>query len=318
MSVTTRTRLTKQKRALMSLGYSLEQLNAMTPAQRHAILLGSDLKDKISQFAPVHETPVQNTADVVKVEEKTEEEITEEINKSFEALDDLTLATVMGANRSLIISGKAGVGKSFGVNKIVKEYSDNPVFVTGYARATGLYRTLYENRFEGSTIVLDDIDAIFSDEQCLNVLKHACDSSDKRMIHWLTESNMKDEDGEFLPKNYEFEGNIIFITNKDLPEIANSGSKIAPHIEAMISRSLYVDVGMRHPREAIARIKQVIKNFNMLENLNDTQKQELIQWIEENQMRLRDLSLRTAKKLSTLMETSTDKWKQLAEKALCK
>lgn len=318
MSVVTRTRLTKQKRALMSLGYSLEQLNEMSPAQRHNLLVGSDLKDRIAEFKAPTIQPVQNSEPQIKVEEKTEEEIKDEIKKSFEALDDLTLATVMGANRSLIISGKAGVGKSFGVNLIVKEYSDNPVFVTGYARATGLYRTLYENRTEGSTIVLDDIDCIFSDEQCLNVLKHACDSSDKRMIHWLTESNMKDEDGEFLPKSYEFEGNIIFITNKDLPEIANSGSKIAPHIEAMISRSLYVDVGMRHPREAITRIKQVINEFDMLKNLNDTQKQQLIEWIEENQHRLRDLSLRTAKKLSTLMETSTDKWKQLAEKALCK
>lgn len=316
--MSTKNRVTKQKRALMSLGYTLDQLNAMSAVERHALLVGSDLKDRIEDFKPEMKIPTALPVQLEKIEEKTEEEIMQNINSSFEALDDLTLATVMGANRSLIISGKAGVGKSFGVNKIVNDFSDNPVFVTGYARATGLYRTLYENRTEGSTIVLDDIDAIFSDEQCLNVLKHACDSSDKRMIHWLTESNMKDEDGEFLPKSYEFEGNIIFITNKDLPDMANSGSKIAPHIEAMISRSLYVDVGMRHPREAIARIKQVVNDFDMLPNRTVEEKLQIIGWIEENQTRLRDLSLRTAKKVSTLMDASNEKWKSLAEKALCK
>ena len=314
----TKNRVTKQKRALMSLGYTLEQLNEMTAAERHSLLVGSDLKERISEFKVQAPSPASFPAALEKIEEKTEEELMENINASFEALDDLTLATVMGANRSLIISGKAGVGKSFGVNKIVKDFSDNPVFITGYARATGLYRTLYENRAEGSTIVLDDIDAIFSDEQCLNVLKHACDSSDNRMIHWLTENNMKDEDGELLPKSYEFQGNIIFITNKDLPEMANSGSKIAPHIEAMISRSLYVDVGMRHPREAIARIKQVVNEFDMLPNRTAEEKLDIIQWIEDNQNNLRDLSLRTAKKVSTLMDASNQKWKSLAEKALCK
>jgi hypothetical protein len=60
---------------------------------------------------------------------------------------------------------QAGLGKSFTV-EAVKEHGDkiNAVHIKGYVRPTGLYKTLYENRFKNSVIVFDDTDSIFSDD----------------------------------------------------------------------------------------------------------------------------------------------------------
>src|ERR1700693_3283160 len=127
------------------------------------------------------------------IQVETDEQIINRLNERFDALSTLTNATAHGINRSLIVSGKPGVGKSFGVEAILNSLPSrlSSVTVSGNMKATGLYRLLYENRDKNCTILIDDCDSIFSEENALNILKKATDTSNIRKISWNTETKME-------------------------------------------------------------------------------------------------------------------------------
>ena len=249
---------------------------------------------------------------------ETDSEIETRLNDSYEAMHTMALATALGKNKSLIISGPAGVGKSHTVTQVLEQVEEDVLgtFVKGFVRATGLYKMLYENRFKACTLVFDDADSIFMDDTSLNLLKAACDMTKTRRISWLSETKMEDEEGERLPRSFEFEGSIIFITNYDFDSMIDKGNRLAPHFQALISRSHYLDIGIKTKREYVIRLKQVV-NQGMLrdEGYTRAQESELIEFIQNNQDRLRELSLRMVMKLAGLMNMGGD-WKKMA-RATC-
>jgi hypothetical protein len=255
---------------------------------------------------------------LVAVQTETDVEIAARLNDNFDAMNTMALATFMGKNKSLIISGPAGVGKSHTVTQIMDKMEGEKLctFVKGYVRPTGLYKMLYENRHKDCVIVFDDSDSVFMDDVCLNLLKAACDMTRTRRLSWLTETKMEDEDGERLPRTFEFEGSIIFITNYDFDNLIEKGNRLAPHFQALISRSHYLDVGMKTKRDYVVRLKQVVA-AGMLrdEGFNQAQENELMSFITESQDRLRELSLRMVIKLANLMSMGGD-WKKMA-RATC-
>jgi len=254
----------------------------------------------------------------VVIQSETDEQIAARLEDSFGAMHTMALATVKGINKSLIISGPAGVGKSHTVMQIADAMEDDKLttVVKGYVRPTGLYKLLYENRFKASVIVFDDADSIFMDDVCLNLLKAACDMTRSRRLSWLTETKMEDEDGERLPRTFEFEGSIIFITNYDFDYLIERGNKLAPHFQAMISRSHYLDVGIKSKRDYVVRLKQVVGQGMLREQgFSQDQEDQLMSFIGEHQDRLRELSLRMVIKLAGLMTMGGD-WQRLA-RATC-
>jgi hypothetical protein len=262
----------------------------------------------------------QPTKPAQPVVEQTEEEITEDIKTRFSALEDIVLSTAMGINRSLIVSGAPGLGKSFTVEQVLTGLGDDVTvtYIKGYTRPTGIYRALYENCHPNAVIVFDDCDSVFSDDTSLNLLKAACDSSDTRKIHWGSETNMKDEEGENLPRQFEFEGNIIFLTNYDFQSMIEKQSKLSPHFNALMSRSLYLDLNLKTQTATMVRIRQVVKDCKMLrKTLSEAQEAVLLDWLSANQDKVRELSLRTVKKVSTLMASSQN-WQKLAELTILK
>ena len=129
---------------------------------------------------------------------------------------------------------------------------------------------------------------------------------------------MEDEEGERMPRNFEFEGSIIFITNYDFDDMIARGSKLAPHFEALVSRSHYLDLGMKTADDYIVRIKQVVRDHGMLKSLgfSEAQENEIIDYVVEHKNRLRELSLRMVLKLANLFDINPNNWKTLA-KATC-
>jgi hypothetical protein len=127
---------------------------------------------------------------------------------------------------------------------------------------------------------------------------------------------MEDEDGERLPRNFEFEGSIIFITNYDFDNLIEKGNKLAPHFQALISRSHYLDVGIHTKRDYVVRLKQVVGQGMLAEQgFSQGEEQELMTFITDNQDRLRELSLRMVIKLAGLMRMGGD-WMKMA-RATC-
>jgi hypothetical protein len=278
---------------------------------------GMRMTSKRLATAMQHQEVVTQQPKVV-IQSETDAQIAARLNDNFDAMHTMALATFMGKNKSLIISGPAGVGKSHTVTQIMEKMEGDKLctFVKGYVRPTGLYKMLYENRHKDCVIVFDDSDSVFMDDVCLNLLKAACDMTKTRRLSWLTETKMEDEEGERLPRTFEFEGAIIFITNYDFDNLIEKGNRLAPHFQALISRSHYLDVGMKTKRDYVVRLKQVVA-AGMLrdEGFNQAQENELMGFITESQDRLRELSLRMVIKLANLMLMGGD-WKKMA-RATC-
>lgn len=250
---------------------------------------------------------------------ETVEQIEEKLKDRFNALAVLSEATGKGVNRSLIVSGPAGLGKSYTVEQKMRQLENAGHVVTyikGYVRPLSLYRLLYNARFQHCVLVFDDSDSIFADDVSMNLLKSACDSTDVRKLHWLSRSidKIEDEDGEPIPTNFEFEGSVIFITNYDFDDLIARGSRLAPHFEALVSRSHYLDLAMKTKLDYVVRIKQVVGQGMLRDkNISDYDADILVDFVERNMDNLRELSLRMVIKLATLMKMDYVNWQKLAK-----
>lgn len=249
---------------------------------------------------------------------ETVAEIEVKLKDRFEALEIMAEATGKGINRSLIVSGPAGLGKSYTVEAKLEELErmgHSVTYIKGYVRPLALYKLLYETRHAKSVLVFDDSDSVFYDDVSMNLLKGACDSTDRRVLHWLSKSLEKEEDeeGESIPEKFEFEGSIIFITNYDFDAMIASGNKLAPHFEALVSRSHYLDLAMKTKMDYIVRIKQVVRS-GMLKSrgFNTAEETMILEFIVNNMERLRELSLRMVVKISGLYKMDKKNWQKLA------
>lgn len=246
--------------------------------------------------------------------------VAQRIGERFRVVKSLAKASVNGDIRSLIISGPGGVGKSFTVTSVVEEWDPlvrNHVIIKGFVRPTGLFKTLYQYRNAGQVVIFDDADSIFQDDAALNILKAVCDTTEKRMVSWMSEGTMATDDGQKVPKTFQFDGTIIFISNLDFSEIvAKMTSRLAPHMEAMMSRSHYVNLEMKTRRHCVIRIKQVMRS-GMLSNmgLGPWAQEEILRFIDDNLNQLQELSLRTAIKIASLYKAfpDNDEWKKMAK-----
>lgn len=253
---------------------------------------------------------------------ETDDEVAARLKERFEILEYLTVAALNGDARSVIISGPAGLGKSYSVEAALSDWDPEGVnheFVKGYVRTTGLLRLLYQYRESGQVIVFDDADTVFFDDNSLNLLKAACDSTDRRVISYRAESNMRDDEtGDLVPRSFQFDGTIIFITNLDFDSMIDKGHKLAPHLEALISRSHYIDLALKTKRDYMIRIKQVI-GLGLLADigLNTTQIDDVMAFIDDHKNNLRELSLRIALKIGKL-RLMGDRWKQISLVTCCK
>lgn len=199
----------------------------------------------------------------------------------FKSIELYTIQVARGKSNSLIISGDAGVGKtrtvkdtieSLGMRKDVHYY-----FATGTATTAGLYEILFRHRHK--LILFDDCDAVFKEPDSLNLLKGALDTYKVREISKLTKGNtfdsseMTDSDMEVeyessgkVPNKFEFDGQIIFISN--LPEDKFD--------KALLSRSLHVDVHL-NKKELFDRMKDIMAKI--CPDVEQEQKEEALEYL---------------------------------------
>ena len=252
----------------------------------------------------------------------TDEDIMGRLRERFSILDDMTRAVKKGDVRAMIVTGPPGVGKSFGVEKVLAKHD---VFATvaqneklkkyevvkGAMSAIGLYKKLYEFSDKKCILVFDDCDSVLLDDLSLNILKAALDSSKKRMIHWNTDSRLLRSEG--VPNQFEFKGGAIFITNIKFEHVRSK--KLQDHLAALESRCHYLDLTIDTDREKLLRIRQVVSECGMLDEyeFSDLEKEVLIDFIDEKQGRLRELSLRMVLKLADLKKSMPGNWRSVAD-----
>jgi hypothetical protein len=271
-------------------------------------------------FNPVEqprEAPVNHVNFTIK---ETDEDIAARINERFEITETLVESSIAGDATAVIISGGPGLGKSHTVTKVLKEWdkeAERHVFVKGYARATGLVKMLYAYRQANTVLVFDDCDNLFKDELSMNILKAVCDTSESRVVSWLSEGKLVDEEtGENIPRQFEFSGSTIFLTNLDLAAMAKSSHKMAAHWEALMSRGYYVDLSIKSKRDYLVRIRQVIQQ-GMLDGMKDYEQQDVMDFIEDNYMKLQEISIRTAIKIAKVRRNNPNNWERICKLTCC-
>ena len=258
---------------------------------------------------------------VDKVTSETDDEIKARLRERFSILDDMTRAVKKGAVRAMIVSGPPGVGKSFGVERVLGKHdvmaniaNDQKLkkyeVVKGAMSALGLYSKLYQYSDAKNILVFDDCDSVLLDDLSLNILKAALDSGSKRMIHWNTDSHMLRREG--IPDSFEFKGGAIFITNIKFENVKSK--KLKDHLEALESRCHYLDLTIDTEREKVLRIKQIVED-GMLDkyDFETGAKEELLTFIDTNKKKLRELSLRMVLKLADLKASFPERWTGIAE-----
>ena len=252
---------------------------------------------------------------------ETDDEIKTRLRERFDILDEMTRAVKKGDVRAMIVTGPPGVGKSFGVETVLAKHD---VFATvaqneklkkyevvkGAMSAIGLYKKLYEFQDKKSILVFDDCDSVLLDDLSLNILKAALDSGKKRMIHWNTDSRLLRSEG--VPNSFEFKGGAIFITNIKFENVKSK--KLKDHLEALESRCHFLDLTIDTEREKVLRIKQIVEDGMLNEyEFKPWDVDEILDFIDNNKKRLRELSLRMVLKLADLKKSFPDRWTRVAE-----
>ena len=258
--------------------------------------------------------------------EETDEETIDRLRERFDMLEDMTKATKKGDVRAMIVSGPPGVGKSHGVEKVLGKHDlireiandDRPAkyeVIKGAMSAIGLYCKLYKMADKDNVVVFDDCDSIFADELSLNILKAALDSKKNRRICWNTDSFKLRNEG--VPDSFNFKGSAIFITNIKFDNVKSK--KMRDHLEALESRCHYIDLTIDTDREKMLRIKQITSDGMLNEyKLTEEVVEEIVDFVDINKTRLRELSLRTVLKVADLAKAFPNKWEAMAENTVMK
>lgn len=252
---------------------------------------------------------------VVAITAEDEEQILDRIKERFSALDSLVAGVMVGAIRALVVTGPAGVGKSHGIEQAlamktaVSDFNRYEV-IKGVANPLFIYRKMYEFREPGKILVFDDCDCVFYEPDTLNLFKAALDSSRKRIVTWGSESRILKQNE--IPNSFEFKGSIIFISNIKFDKVRSE--TLREHLSAIESRCHYLDLTINDHKDKLYRIKQVVRDTNILEEygFEEGKQKEILTFLEENVDSLREVSLRTIKKIADLVFFSPN-WKQLAK-----
>ena len=242
-----------------------------------------------------------------------------EIAERFEILHDMTKAATAGDIRAMIVSGPPGVGKSFGVEQEIEKATLldqiagrrlRAEVVKGSATALGLYQALYKYSDSNCVLVFDDCDTILFDDVALNLLKGALDSGKSRKISWLSESRVLKDEG--IPNSFSFKGSVIFITNLKFDKMKSQ--KLKDHLDALQSRCHYLDLTLDTMRDKLLRIKQIAQTGALFQDMDISEagSDEIIAFMDANQNKLREMSLRMAIKIAQLYKSFPLKWQSLA------
>lgn len=248
---------------------------------------------------------------------ETDEEAIARIKASFEEMEDIVSCVGEGVIRGLIVAGLPGVGKSHNIQECLRAYegfgkltdTKTVTYVSGKTTPLALYMSLWESRGPDQLVVYDDCDSVLWEEDSQNILKAALDSRAVRRITWNTTSRVLDKAD--IPNSFDFEGRIIFITNINFARMRDS--KVKAHLDAIRSRCHYFNLTMGSARDIILRIKYMVSE-GMLNKYGFPPElvQEIVDFVEEHQVDLEELSLRMVTKIADLAKGRPDRWKRLA------
>lgn len=253
-----------------------------------------------------------------------EEEIDRRIATTFRVFNRKVATVIAGHSRGMCVSGAFGTGKTVGALRLLTEAELNhQIRLKQQSVAISpveLYAELYQHKNKGDVLLVDDCDGIWDFEEGRSILKKALDSNDPRILQWAKNSAPLYTRG--IPNEFEYNGTVIFLTNRDLAyEVEKNSTKSAKHIGAILSRITYLDLGIHTKRDCLIRIKQIVfdpsREFLRVNRLTDDQGKTMVEWIAKHLVDIRLPSLRTCIELGEMLRHDPD-WEETAEVTLFK
>jgi hypothetical protein len=196
----------------------------------------------------------------------------------------------------LFVYGTPGTGKtSLVLDRFAQRGSvigEDFLLVKGVTRPMGLYTLLCDNK--SSSLIFDDCDTAWGDQDSANILKAALEMSGKRMVSYYSKS-VKDAG---YPTSFEFSGSIIFISNlseEDVDTAIRSRSYCAGIFATQEEMLVFMEV----------MLEKVEPDVPM------TDKREVLEYLKSVKDQLRSFDLRTLVKTIRL-KVYKKNWKDLA------
>ena len=149
---------------------------------------------------------------------------------------DLYLAKFSTGELGLVLLiGRHGTGKSEGVKRALRMTGavectgtvtkPRVLYIEGHMQPYGLYRHLWEHR--NHPVVLDDLDKLYADADCVRLLKPLCNTERTKRIAWLTNLTLNAND---VPASFSTTSNVILV--------ANEWRTVNPNVRALEDRAI--------------------------------------------------------------------------------
>jgi hypothetical protein len=119
----------------------------------------------------------------------------------------------------VLLLGRHGTGKSESVKRALGVTSSldcadgtgqrKVLYVEGHMQPYGLYWHLWEHR--NLPVVLDDLDKLYADADCVRLLKPLCNTEPIKRLTWLTNVTLTAND---VPSSFTTTSNVVLIANE--------------------------------------------------------------------------------------------------------
>lgn len=141
---------------------------------------------------------------------------------TYSELSRWLAAFASGSLNFIILLGTAGLQKSRMMRDAIGTAT---CWIEGHATPLAVYMQLYRHRDE--LVVIDDVDALYSDRTAVRLLKTLCQTEDRKRVAWLSNSRVLEH--QSIPHE--------FITRSRVAIIANEWSTLNQNVTAVEDRA---------------------------------------------------------------------------------
>lgn len=156
-------------------------------------------------------------------------------NETMEDAQDYVKMVGIGELQGCTLIGPPGLGKTYCVEKTLKDLGVKYTTIGGHLSLTGVYELMYEHQDE--LIFFDDVSQMITETEIMEMLKCAMNTTGDRTLHYRSIGKLSKN----IPKQFRFSGRCIFAFNVM--------DKNNMNVKAIMSRAPEIEIKM--PRKDI-------------------------------------------------------------------
>ena len=124
---------------------------------------------------------------------------------TYQRLEEYLRAFAHGHFHLLILVGAGGLAKSRSVRSVL---DGKACWIEGNATPFGMYVKLYRHRDQ--FVVIDDVDAVYSDRSGVRLLKCLCQTEEEKTAAWYSDARSLERQG--VPREFTTKSRVVIIS----------------------------------------------------------------------------------------------------------